>query len=60
MEKKSEKNFYICEECHGIIKGIYIDILLENEEKTGKTIESQLNELNKKIISLKELREKNR
>ncbi|WP_459480603.1 hypothetical protein [Clostridium saccharoperbutylacetonicum] len=60
LEKKSEKNFYICEECNGIIKGIYIDILLENEEKTGKTIESQLNELNKKIISLKELRQKNR
>jgi len=55
-----KKDFYICDDCHGTVKGIFADVLRETKEKTGNSYQEQLKVILEHILNTDKLREENK
>jgi hypothetical protein len=50
--------FYVCEECFEVIESLFIDVLLENEDKYKIAVKEELDRIDKKIKNLKASRKR--
>ncbi len=55
-----ENLFYICEECFKVIEALFIDVLLEREDKYTIKPNNELQRISRKIDKIKKMRSNNK
>jgi len=55
-----ENAFYICEECFTVIEALFIDVLLEREDKYSIKTNDELQRISRKIDKIKKMRSNNK
>lgn len=51
-----ENLFYVCEECFTVIEALFIDVLLEKEDKYNIQPSEELKRIEEKLIKIKKMR----